>query len=84
MKEGILNKIYTDSSSSGAFLGVKALKNAVNKRGYKFTTREIRNFLLTKPSYTRYARARYKFPREKTVSYSINDVRDFFLFFSDY
>lgn len=69
MSKQILNK-YTDIKNPGSFSGLSGfIKN--NK---KLKVKNIKNSLLTSPTYTLHTPAKHKFPRTKWIAGGIDDI----------
>ena len=65
----LLSTLYYDPSSSSGFRSLKDLYIEAKKLDKTVTVKKVRDFLHSQPNYTIFARARYTYPRARTVSY---------------
>lgn len=67
-----LTKIYTDPENPGSLGGVHRLYEQTKRDGKKYSFKAIQNWLLGFDAYTLHAPARRKYPRRRTLAFSID------------
>jgi hypothetical protein len=67
-----LSSLWYDLTSSASFAGLNKLHSAAKKQKLPYTKAEVKAWLLAQPSYAINYPKRYKFKRNKTLSYGIN------------
>lgn len=70
----MLEQLYSSAGSPAALSSAVRLYDIARKRGYDGTLSDVREFLETKPSYTKHRKARRKFPRNRVECRDINSV----------
>jgi hypothetical protein len=67
-----LSSLWYDLKKPSAFSGLNKLYGAVTEEKLPYTKLQVKNWLLAQPSYSINYPKRYKFKRNKTLSYGIN------------
>ena len=69
-----LEPIYWDASQPGSLSGLENVYRVLKRKKIKIKRKELKNWLATQESYTRYRRILKKFPRNKVLTRGIDDL----------
>lgn len=68
-----LENIYYDVADSGGYVGIRGLYRSAREKGIKVTLKNVKEFLQNQDTYTLHKNTRWRYKRNKTIVYGIDE-----------